>query len=226
MPPNDSALVVQDPLGDALNIVARSIRDEAAWTFPEIDHWMQCFKSLDEALPFAALLEAGQRYFWWISGDLAEALMRQFGRTKAVKAALGAVFGCKARTVDYRAKAAVTFNLRFPDVPTDLYKEALLWPDPNARLESALATGANAYQLRLLRASNQGRPFGPLIWTRIKGHMSWYEDQTVTRYVITLEEEGGTRFANNDIPVVVSVAPLTEGQEEDAEIIVLGEADA
>jgi len=217
--------VAQDPLGNALMTLAHSIKDEAAWEFPNVGQWMQCFKSLDEALPFVALLESGQRYFWWVSGDLAAALMRKFGHTKAVKASIGATIGCKVRTVEYRAKAALIFkpNRRFPDVPTDLYKEALLWPDPIAKLESALAEGLNAYQLKLLRASSEGRAFGPPIWERTKGTLHWHEDLKRTWYTIIISEEGGTRFANNDIPVVVSVAPLTESQEEDAEAVVLGE---
>ena len=220
MPKND--LVVQDSLGKALSVVAQSVRDEARWQFPRIEHWMGCFDTLDEALPFAALMEAGQRYLWWVSGDLAEALMRKFGRTMAVKARIGMVFGCKARTVEYRAKAAVTFlvSQRFPDVPTDLYKEALQWPNPTARLLTALADGVNAYQLRLLRAGNEGNPFGTPIWDRTRGNLYWTEGAGKTRYTIVIEEEGGTRFAKNDIPVVVSVAPPTE----DAEAVVLGNA--
>lgn len=205
-------LVTQDPLGMALSIVAQSVRDEAAWQFPRIEHWMGCFETLDEALPFAALMEAGQRYLWWVSGDLAEALMRKFGRTLAVKARIGMIFGCKARTIEYRAKAAVTFAIaqRFPDVSTDLYKEALLWPNPTARLLTALTQGVNAYQLRLLRAGNEGRPFGPPFWVHTAGSLRWNEGRGRTRYTIVIEEEGGTRFADNDIPVVVSVAPLTD----------------
>lgn len=218
MPQNE--LVTQDPLGQALSIVAQSVRDEAAWQFPRIEHWMTCFQSLDEALPFAALMEAGQRYLWWVSGDLAEALMRKFGRTMAVKARIGMVFGCKARTVEYRAKAAVTFPIaqRFPDVPTDLYKETLLWPNPTARLLTALAQGTNAYQLRLLRAGNDGRAWGPPIWVHARGNLCWDEGTETTKYTIVIEEEGGARFADNDIPVVVSVAPLTE------DAVVLGNA--
>lgn len=210
MPKND--LVTQDPLGQALSIVAQSVRDEARWQFPRIEHWMGCFETLDEALPFAALMEAGQRYLWWVSGDLAEALMRKFGRTMPVKARIGMIFGCKARTIEYRAKAAVTFSIaqRFPDVSTDLYKEALLWPNPTARLLTALSEGANAYQLRLLRAGNEGKPFGMPFWDRTRGHLYWTEDAGDTTYTITIKEEGGTRFAKNDIPVVVSVAPLTD----------------
>lgn len=209
MPKNDNALI--DPLGQALSLVAQSVRDETSWIFPRIEHWMGCFESLDEALPFAALLEAGQRYLWWVSGDLTEALLRKFGRTMAVKSRIGMVFGCKARTVEYRAKAAVTFPVarRFPDVPTSLYKEALMWPNPIARLKSALAKGFNAYKLRLLRAGGDGNPFGPPIFVRTKGHLNWDEVDDITRYTVVIEEAGGTRFADNDIPVVISVAPLT-----------------
>jgi len=203
-----------DPLGDALSLVTQSVRDETSWQFPRIEHWMSCFETLNEALPFVALLEAGQRYLWWVSGDVAEALLRKFGRTMLVKRRIGETFGCKARTVEYRAKAAVTFSIaqRYPDVPTDLYKEALLWPNPINRLLTALAEGANAHKLRLLRAGNDGKPFGPPYWVRREGNLNWIEIAGKTRYSIIIEEDGGARFADNDIPVAVSVAPLTNAR--------------
>jgi len=208
MPKND----LIDPLGDALSLVAQSVKDETSWQFPRIEHWMTCFETLNEALPFAALLEAGQRYLWWVSGDVAEALLRKFGRTMLVKRRIGETFGCKARTVEYRALAAVTFPIerRFPDVPTDLYKEALLWPNPTTRLLAALKDGDNAYKLRLLRAGNDGRLFGPPYWVQTRGSLNWAELDDITRYTVVIEEAGGARFADNDIPVAVSVAPLTE----------------
>ena len=97
------------------------------WQFPPIDEWKDRFESLEDAMPFLATLKASRRYLWWIMGDVAEGLMRRFGRTEGVKASIGSAFGCKVRSVEYRAQAAVQFppETRYPDVPTELYREAL-----------------------------------------------------------------------------------------------------
>lgn len=202
-----------DALGKALTTVSESVREDT-WTFVSVDQWKECFDSLEEALPFAALLTAGQRYLWWVSGDLAAALLAKFGSTAGVKDRIGAVFGVKRRTVEYRVRAALEFTSedRFPDIPTELYREACCWDDPHAALRAALDEGMNAYEMTLLRAGETGEASGPPIWRETPARLFWTERGDKTRYTIVIEEEGSARFAKSNFDVVVTVAPATGGK--------------
>ena len=181
-----------------------------AWQFPDIDEWKEHFTTLEDALPLLATLTAAKRYLWWVGGDIAEALLRKFGRTEGVKASIGSAFGCKVRAVEYRAKAAVLFlpEMRYPDVPTELYRETLSWPEPLEVLDTALEDGTNSYQLRTERWRLEGRSMGSPIWRSVNGNMTWEERDGHTTYTIIIVEEGGCRFADNGLPVVISVAPF------------------
>jgi len=196
-----------------LKTVQRSLSGD--WVFPSVGEWGHCFRSLEDALPFAAMMEASQRYLWWVCGDIAEALLNKFGRTAGVKASLGAVFGCKARTIEYRTKAATIFTpeRRHPDVPTELYREALMWDDPMAVLEAALDKGRNTNDLRLERMGSLGYTCGPPIWSMQEAHMTCTEKGGRTEYTIRIVEDGGARFARREFPVVVTVAPLVTKSE-------------
>ena len=198
------------PIEAALQDVRRSLSDE--WQFPQIDDWKQ-FQSLDDALPLLATLIGGGRYLWWVSGDIAEALMRKFGRTDEIKRSIGAVFGRKARTVEYRARAAIMFppEMRYPDVPVELYREALMWGDKEAvpTLEAALGDGSSWFDLRMERYARDGREVAEPIFQNAKGKLSWVQYRDETDYTITVTEKGGPRFARNDFDVVVTVAPST-----------------
>ena len=202
-------------LPGVLLVLRDSLNGRSDWQFPEIDEWKECFDSLEDAMPFLATLASGQRYLWWISGDVAEGLMRRFGRTEGVKASIGSAFGCKVRAVEYRAKAAVLFlpEMRYPDVPTELYRETLSWPEPLEVLDTALEDGTNSYQLRTERWRLEGRSMGSPIWRSVNGNMTWEERDGHTTYTIIIVEEGGCRFADNGLPVVISVAPFIGKQQ-------------
>jgi hypothetical protein len=149
--------------------------------------------------------------------------MRKFGRTDAVKSALGAVFGCKARTVEYRARAAMMFppEMRHPDVPIELYREALMWGEQEAvpTLEAALGDDRSWYELRLERYERDGREAAEPIFSNARGKLVWLQHGDTTEYTITISEEGGSRFARNNFEVVVTVAPIirkeTEGEDHE-----------
>jgi hypothetical protein len=210
--------VPPDRLGQALNTIAEAVRTNT-WQFPTIKDWEGCFDNLEDALPFAALMTAGQRYLWWASGDLAEGLLRRFGRTKEVKARIGAIFGCKARTVEYRTAAAVTFppEQRYPDVPTELYREALSWPDPQEQLHAALDGGLNAYQLRVAREIGAGRSVGSPIWRRQRAELRWEEFDKETCYMLEFWEAGSARFVEEEMDVVVTISAVLRDNDEENE---------
>ena len=198
------------PIELALQDVRNSLNDE--WRFPAIDNWQQ-FESLNEALPLLATLVGGERYLWWVSGDIAEALMRRFGRNEAIKRALGSVFGRKARTVEYRARAAIMFppEMRYPDVPVELYREALMWGDDEAKpmLEAALDEGRSWFEMRMERYARDGKDVAAPIFHNARAKLSWRQWGDKTEYTIVIAEEGGPRFARNDFDIVVTVAPRT-----------------
>jgi hypothetical protein len=204
------------PLDGAMRALKASFAEQ--WAFPDIDQWSQEFESLDEALPLVAALVGSGRYLWWVTGDVAESLMRKFGRNEAVKRSLGAVFGCKARTVEYRARAAVVFppDKRYPDVPIELYREALMWGDGQAveLLEAALEDGRGWHDLRMERYENDGRDAAEPIFQNRKGKLSWFQSRGYTEYVISITEEGGPRFKDNDFDVVITVAPKVQKENE------------
>ena len=206
--------VLPPPIEIALQDVKRSLGDE--WKFPEIDDWQQ-FQSLDDALPLLATFIGSERYLWWVSGDIAEALMRRFGRTDEVKSALGSVFGRKSRTVEYRARAAIMFppEMRYPDVPVELYREALMWGDDEAipTLEAALDDGRSWFELRLERYARDGRDVSEPIFTNAIAKLVWFQSGGNTEYNISVIEEGGPRFARNDFDVVVTVSPIIKRKE-------------
>ena len=180
---------------------------DVPWTFLTTKEWAASFESLEEALPFLATLTAAERYIWWITGDIAEALMTKFGRTEGVKARIGAIIGCKVRTVENRVRAAALFpaSLRYPDVPVRMYMEAAMWDDPVATLQAALESGAGWLDLRLERQGPQ--MIGPPVWKTHQGTMRWrILDDGRTAYTITIIEEGGARFARTELPVMVTVA--------------------
>ena len=202
------------PIEAALQDVRNSLND--VWTFPQIDNWQQ-FETLNEALPLLATLVGGERYLWWVSGDIAEALMRRFGRNEAIKRALGSVFGRKARTVEYRARAAIMFppEMRYPDVPVELYREALMWGDDEAKpmLEAALDEGRSWFEMRMERYARDGKDVAAPIFHNARAKLSWRQWGDKTEYTIVIAEEGGPRFARNDFDIVVTVAPRTGGGE-------------
>ena len=210
------AILVIEPdstLAANLEIIKAAVAD-VHWSFPTIEAWQGAFKTLEEALPILATLETGQRYLWWVSGDIAEALMRRFGRTDGVKARIGAVFSCKMRAIEYRAKAAQVFlpEMRYPDVPTELYREALQWGAEQAVdvFEKALSEGQNAPALRNQRMLEAGHNAGTAIWTSERALLSWTQVEGYTHYTIRIVERGGSRFAKREFPVVVTVAQSLE----------------
>ena len=204
------------PIELALQDVRNSLNDE--WQFPAIDNWQQ-FETLSEALPLLATLIGGERYLWWVSGDIAEALMRKFGRSEVIKRALGSVFGRKARTVEYRARAAIMFppEMRYPDVPVELYREALMWGDAEAipMLEAALDEGRSWFEMRMERYERDGKDVAAPIFHNAKAKLSWQRRGDKTEYIIIIREEGGPRFARNDFDIVVTVAPSTRKETSD-----------
>ncbi|MBU0847445.1 hypothetical protein KKH23_09705 [Patescibacteria group bacterium] len=204
------------PIELALQDVRNSLNDE--WQFPAIDNWQQ-FETLNEALPLLATLVGGERYLWWVSGDIAEALMRRFGRSESIKRALGSVFGRKARTVEDRARAALMFppEMRYPDVPVELYREALRWGDKEAipMLEAALDDGRSWFDLRMERYTRDGKDVAAPIFHNARAKLSWQRRGDKTQYIIVISEEGEPRFARNDFDIVVTVSPST--RRDDAE---------
>lgn len=203
----------QEPEGEQQGVIQTLLGWADTWEFPTVDSWKDRFGTLEEALPFLATLTAGERYIWWATGDIAEALMQKFGRTEGVKARIGAIFGRKVRTVENRARAATLFKpeKRHPDVPIAMYMESIMWEDPIATLEAALESGTGWLALRLERMGGEGHMIGPRVWTSYQGMMRWHKmEGNQTAYTITIIEEGGSRFAAAEMPVIVTVALATE----------------
>mgnify|MGYP005851632811 CR=1 FL=1 len=189
---------------------------QPVWSFPT---WS--FRSIEEGLGTIVDLISNERYNWWLTADACAALL-ELGKDEMakgeIKGQIAAALGCSIRTVEIRVKAARKFppHTRLPDVPIQLYKEALECGEkPLEVLRDALAEGITAAELERRRLGLSGRP----LFRRCHAILHLSQQGGFTYYQAEWQEIGSPRTSRltTRLPALVSVWELSQAAEESQE---------